>query len=286
MILDGKQLSQKIKDEILEEVKELEIKYNEVPALAIIMVGTNKASEIYVRNKQRAAKYCGIKAELISFSELVTEARLLEEIEKLNNNPLVHGIIVQLPLPKHLNEELIINTIKAEKDVDGFGIKNKGCLFSGLDSFVPATPLGIIRLLDEYKIQIEKKHAVVVGRSNIVGKPIAMLLLNRNATVTIAHSFTENLKEITKLADILVVAVGKANFITKDMVKENAVVIDVGINRTADLLCGDVDFEEVKKVASFITPVPGGVGPLTVALLLQNTLKAFKIKHSKNKGDD
>ena len=272
MLLDGKQLSKKIKKELKDEVSSLSIK----PTLAIVLVGNNPASEIYVKNKLKSAKYCGINTSLIIFEETITQEKLISEIHNLNNNEIYHGIIVQLPLPKHINEQKIINAIDPKKDVDGFGILNKGKLFSGLNSIESATPKGIIRLLEEYNIEIKGKHAVVVGRSNIVGKPMAIMLLNKHATVTICHSKTENLKEITKQADILVVAIGKAKFITKDMVKEGAVVIDVGTNRVNDLLVGDVDFENVEPVTSYITPVPGGVGPLTIASLLENTVIAYK----------
>lgn len=272
MLLDGKQLSKKIKKELKDEVSSLTIK----PTLAIILVGNNPASEIYVKNKLKSAKYCGINTSLIIFEETITQEKLISEIHNLNNNEIYHGIIVQLPLPNHIDEQAIINAIDPKKDVDGFGILNKGKLFSGLNSIESATPKGIMRLLEEYNIEIKGKHAVVVGRSNIVGKPMAIMLLNKNATVTICHSKTENLKEITKQADILVVAIGKTKFITKDMVKEGAVVIDVGTNRVNDLLVGDVDFENVEPIASYITPVPGGVGPLTIASLLENTVIAYK----------
>lgn len=276
MILDGKELSKKIKKDIKKEVEVLIQKTNIVPGLAIVLVGNNPASEIYVRNKLKAASLCLIDATLIRKEETITEEELINLVKELNQDEKYHGIIVQLPLPKHINEQKIIDTIDVSKDVDGFGILNKGRLFSGLNTIESATPHGIIRLLEEYNIQIEGKNAVVVGRSNIVGKPMALLLLNRNATVTICHSKTKNLKEVTKLADILVVAIGKARYITADMVKEGAVVIDVGTNRVNDVLCGDVDFENVSKIASYISPVPGGVGPLTIASLLENTIKAYK----------
>lgn len=276
MILDGKALSKKIKEEIKNEVIQLIEKNHIVPSLAIILVGNNSASEIYVRNKLKAASFCKIDATLIRKDESISENDLIELISSLNNDPKYHGIIVQLPLPKHINEQNIIDSIDCKKDVDGFGILNKGKLFSGLEAINSATPQGIIRLLEEYGIDITGKHAVVVGRSNIVGKPMAMLLLNKNATVTICHSKTNNLSEITKQADILVVAIGKAKFIKADMIKRGAVVIDVGTNRIDGVLCGDVDFDNVVDVASSITPVPGGVGPLTIASLLQNTVLAYK----------
>lgn len=277
MILDGKLISKKRKDQLKEEVIKLIDIYNVVPKLAIIMVGNNSASEIYVRNKIKAATYCHMEAELIKVEENITMDELLNIIERLNNDSSVHGIIAQLPLPKHLNEQIIIDSISEEKDIDGFGIRNKGRLFCGLDGFVPATPTGIMTLLNEYNIDITGKEAVVVGRSNIVGKPMAMLLLNKNATVTIAHSKTKNLKEVTKRADILVVAIGKAGFITQDMVKPGSVIIDVGINRLDGHIYGDVDFENVSKIVNYITPVPGGVGPLTIVTLLENTKKAYEM---------
>lgn len=275
-ILDGKELSKKIKNNLKESVSSLIEQNNIIPGIAIVLVGNNPASEIYVRNKIKSASFCNIEAKLIRFDETITEQMLVEEVKKLNDDKKIHGIIVQLPLPKHINEQLIIDTISPLKDVDGFGILNKGKLFSGLDSIESATPKGIMRLLEEYNIDPKGKHAVVIGRSNIVGKPMAILLLNKHATVTICHSRTQNLKEITKQADILVVAIGKPKFITKDMVKEGAVVIDVGTNRVDDKLVGDVDFEEVSQISSYITPVPGGVGPLTIASLLENTIIAYK----------
>lgn len=275
-ILDGKELSKKIKNNLRASVSSLIEQNNIIPGLAIVLVGNNPASEVYVRNKIKSASFCNIEAKLIRFDETITEQMLVEEVKKLNDDNKIHGIIVQLPLPKHINEQLIIDTISPLKDVDGFGILNKGKLFSGLDSIESATPKGIMRLLEEYNIDPKGKHAVVIGRSNIVGKPMAILLLNKHATVTICHSRTQNLKEITKQADILVVAIGKPKFITKDMVKEGAVVIDVGTNRVDDKLVGDVAFEEVSLISSYITPVPGGVGPLTIASLLENTIIAYK----------
>lgn len=276
IILDGKEYSKKLKNEIKEEAIRLTNKTNIVPCIAIVLVGEDPASQVYVRNKVKAANLCKMNPILIKKEATITQKELLELVDKLNNDDAVHGIIVQLPLPKHLNEQEVINKISDKKDVDGFGLLNKGKLFSGLTSIESATPKGIIKLLDEYKIEITGKNAVVVGRSNIVGKPMAILLLNRNATVTVCHSRTQNLKEITKNADILVVAIGKANFIKEDMVKEGAVIIDVGTNRVDDKLVGDVDFENVSPKCSYITPVPGGVGPLTIASLLENTIIAYK----------
>lgn len=275
-ILDGKAYSNKLKNELKKEVELLKKQTGITPGLAIVMVGDNPASQIYVRNKIKTATNCGIFAELIKVESDVTEESLVKIVENLNINQGFHGIIVQLPLPKHINEQRIIDKISDEKDVDGFGIINKGKMFSGLESIESATPKGIIKLLEEYQIDLTGKNAVVVGRSNIVGKPMALLLLNKNATVTIAHSKTTNLKDITKNADVLVVAIGKAKYITADMVKENAIVIDVGTNRINDKLCGDVDFDNVKDKCSYITPVPGGVGPLTIISLLENTIIAYK----------
>ncbi len=262
-ILNGKEVSKTIKNNLKSEVKDLIETTGVVPSLSIILVGSNPASEIYVRNKIKAANYCGINANLIRKDEDIQEEELVNLVNQLNEDQSCHGIIVQLPLPKHINEQKVIDAISYKKDVDGFGIES-------------ATPHGIIQLLDAYDIELAGKNAVVIGRSNIVGKPMALLLLNRNATVTICHSRTKNLSEITKTADILVVAIGKPKFITADMVKKDAVVIDVGINRVEEKLCGDVDFEEVSKIASYISPVPGGVGPLTIASLLENTVKAYK----------
>ena len=276
MLLNGKEFSKKLKNNLKIEVENLKKETNQTPGLAIILVGNNPASEVYVRNKVKDATNCGIYANLIRFEEMISEQELIDEVIKLNNDNTYHGLIVQLPLPKHINEQVIIDTISPDKDVDGFGILNKGKLFSGLESIESATPKGIMKLLEEYNIDPKGKHAVVVGRSNIVGKPMAIMLLNKHATVTICHSRTVNLSEITKQADILVVAIGKPKFITKDMVKEGAVVIDVGTNRVDDKLVGDVDFENVEPIASYITPVPGGVGPLTIASLLENTVIAFK----------
>lgn len=276
IILDGKECSKKIKKQLKEETKMLVEKTNVIPCLAIVLVGEDPASQIYVKNKVKAATLCGINPILIKKNVTITQCELLELVNGLNNDDSVHGIIVQLPLPKHLNEQEVINKISDKKDVDGFSLLNKGKLFSGLNAIESATPKGIIKLLEEYNISLSGKNAVVVGRSNIVGKPMAILLLNKNATVTICHSKTQDLANITKNADILVVAIGKAHFITENMVKEGAVVIDVGTNRVGDKLVGDVDFENVAPKCSYITPVPGGVGPLTIASLLENTIAAYK----------
>lgn len=275
MLLDGKETAKQIKIELKEKIKTLKETYNKVPTIAIVLVGNNPASEIYVRNKIKAASFVGMNHQLVKLDESITMEELLNEVERLNNDQDVSGIIVQLPLPNHLDEQIVINHINNEKDADGFGLLNKGKLFSGLPCLRPATPLGVMYLLEKYNIELEGKRAVVIGRSNIVGKPMALMLLEKNATVTIAHSRTKNLKELTKEADVVVVAIGKAKFVTEDMVKEGAVIVDVGINRIDGVLYGDVDFENVEKKASYITPVPGGVGPLTIAMLLLNTVTAF-----------
>lgn len=272
MLLDGKMLSNKIKNELKAEFAKLDPK----PKLVVILVGDDPASKLYVQSKQKACEEVGVISETILLDSTITEEQLVLEIERLNNDPTVHGILVQLPLPKHLNETLIINTISDKKDVDGFHIYNKGRLINNLEAIVPATPLGVLTLLKEYNIEIKGKHAVVIGRSNIVGRPMAALLLNHDATVTICHRYTENLKQYTLMADIIVCAVGKPNLITADMVKEGAVIIDVGINRLGKKVVGDVDFENVKDKASAITPVPGGVGPMTIAMLLSNLLKCYQ----------
>ena len=278
-LLDGKKTSNDIKLSLKNEIEFLIQKYGRAPHITIILIGEVEASHIYVRNKLKACKLIGMQATLIKKEKSITTSELIEIINNLNNDDNIDGIIVQLPLPKHIDEQLIINTINAEKDVDGFGIINKGKLFSGLPCLKSATPFGIIKLLEDYNIDCTGKEAVIIGRSNIVGKPMSIMLLDKNATVTICHSKTKNLSEITKKADILVVAIGKAKFVTKEMIKDNAVVIDVGMNRDEFGLCGDVDFENVKEKASFITPVPGGVGPLTIAMLLYNTVEAFKNRH-------
>lgn len=278
ILLDGKKVSKDIKDNLKQEVLNIINENKRAPHLAIVLVGNVMASQIYVKNKIKACEYTGIRATLIRKEETVTNEELVSLVNELNNDNEIDGIIVQLPLPKHIDEQLIINTISSTKDVDGFGIENKGKLFSGLECFKSATPFGIIKLLEAYNIDITGMNAVVVGRSNIVGKPMSIMLLDKNATVTICHSRTKDLKKVTSQADLLVVAIGKAKFIKEDMVKENAIVIDVGMNRDEFGLCGDVDFENVSKKASYITPVPGGVGPLTIAMLLTNTLLAYKRK--------
>ncbi|EAD4092231.1 bifunctional methylenetetrahydrofolate dehydrogenase/methenyltetrahydrofolate cyclohydrolase FolD [Listeria monocytogenes] len=275
-IIDGKKLAKEIQEKVTREVAEL-VKEGKQPGLAVVLVGDNQASRTYVRNKQKRTEEAGMKSVLIELPENVTEEKLLSVVEELNEDKTIHGILVQLPLPEHISEEKVIDTISFDKDVDGFHPVNVGNLFIGKDSFVPCTPAGIIELIKSTGTQIEGKRAVVIGRSNIVGKPVAQLLLNENATVTIAHSRTKDLPQVAKEADILVVATGLAKFVKKDYIKLGAIVIDVGMDRDENnKLCGDVDFDDVVQEAGFITPVPGGVGPMTITMLLANTLKAAK----------
>lgn len=278
VILDGKTLSEKILDNIKQKVSNL----NSKPGLAVILAGNNPASEVYVRNKEKQAQNAGFNSSVYKLPENVTKEELLNLINKLNDDEKTDGILLQLPLPKHLATYDFLDKIDPKKDVDGFHPINAGKLFLNEKPYaIPCTPKGIVRLLDEYKIQIEGKNVVIAGRSNIVGKPLSALLLNRSATVTIVHSKTKNLPEITKKADILISATGKKNMITKDMIKKGAAVIDVGIIRDENnKLRGDVDFNGVKDIAGFITPVPGGVGPMTIAMLMENTLEL----HLLNKG--
>ena len=277
-ILDGKMVSQRIKDELTQEVAELKEKGIN-PGLAVIIVGDDPASRVYVNNKKKACEQIGVYSEEYALPAETTEQELLDLIEKLNNDKKINGILVQLPVPKHINEETIINAIDPKKDVDAFHPVNVGKIMVGNFDFVPCTPAGVMELIKESGLDVEGKECVVVGRSNIVGKPQAMLLLHKNGTVTVCHSRTKNLKEKTLQADILVAAVGIPEFIKGDMVKPGAVVIDVGINRVADKkIVGDVDFESCEKVASAITPVPGGVGPMTIAMLMKNTVKAALIQ--------
>lgn len=278
MKISGKDISLKIKDEIKEEIEKIKGQYSRVPQLAVILVGDNQASQTYVRSKERGCHYVGMDSLVMRHDEDFTEKELLEEIEQLNQDESVDGILVQLPLPKHIDENRVLKAIDPTKDVDGFHPENIAQLFLGQHSLVPCTPKGMMVLLDEIGYDLTGKEVVVVGRSNIVGKPVALLCLQRNATVTIAHSKTENLKEVCQRADVLIAAVGKAKMITKDYVKDGAVVLDVGINRDANnKLCGDVDYEDVKDKAYAITPVPGGIGPMTITMLLKNTLEAFYI---------
>ena len=275
-IIDGKKVSSHIKDNIAAEVKILKNKTGKTPGLAVVLVGDDPASAVYVKNKNKTCKNIGFQSFEHILSENTSEDKLLNLINELNNDDQVNGILVQLPLPSHISSKKILVSINPQKDVDGFHLENVGRLVTGNALFKPCTPAGIIKLLDEYKIEIEGKNAVIIGRSNIVGKPVSFLLLERNATVTICHSRTKDLPSITRSADILIAAIGKPNFVSLDMVKNNAVVIDVGINRLDGKLVGDVDFASVSKQASLITPVPGGVGPMTIAMLMENTLQAFK----------
>lgn len=277
VIIDGKATAHAVRDTLREEIKAFVEQKNVTPGLAVVIVGSDPASQVYVRNKHKACAEVGIYSEVHALPIETTEDELLLLIDKLNKDANIHGILVQLPLPKHLHAEKVILAIDPKKDVDAFHPQNVGKILIGNFSFVPCTPAGVMELLKHYKIDPAGKHCVIIGRSNIVGKPQAMLMLKENATVTICHSKTENLAAITKTADILVSSVGHANFVTADMVKDGAVVIDVGINRTADgKLCGDVDFASVEPHASYITPVPGGVGPMTITMLLKNTLTAAK----------
>lgn len=275
-IIDGKKISQEIKDELKERVAALKEKGVEV-TLAVIQVGSNPASTVYVGNKKKACAYVGIKSLAYELPEETTEAELLELVEKLNKDDSVNGILVQLPLPKHIDEDKVIKTISPEKDVDGFHPESVGKLSIGQKGYVSCTPAGIIQLLKRSDIEIDGKECVIIGRSNIVGKPMAMLLLRENGTVTITHSHTKDLKEVTRRADILIVAIGRTKFVTADYVKEGAVVIDVGMDRDENgKLCGDVDFADVEPKAGAITPVPGGVGPMTIAMLMHNCVSSVE----------
>lgn len=281
-ILDGKALASKLKAQISEEIKSNYTNKNKTPpTLACILVGNNPASKVYVGSKEKACKAVGMNSVIINLPENANEQTIINEIQKLNNDKNVSGILLQLPLPNGLNERKIINAISPQKDVDALTDVMLGKLFAGTQIVAPCTASGIIKLLDEYKIDIAGKNVVVIGRSLLAGKSVAQLLLKRNATVAVCHSKTENLKEYTKKADILIVAVGKANFINADMIKPNSTVIDVGINRLSDgKIVGDVDFESASKITKFITPVPGGIGPMTIALLLYNTLILDKQQHN------
>lgn len=281
-IIDGKSVAQHVRAKIKEEISTIDKKIG----LAVILVGDDPASQVYVRNKLRACEEVGMKSFLCNLSKDSTFDDVANAIISLNKNDEVNGIILQLPLPKHLDENSLLDLIDPEKDVDGCHYVQKGRLWTGRDSLVACTPSGVLELLKHYQIPLEGKHAVVIGRSNLVGKPLAQLLLNENCTVTVCHSRTQNLAQITKSADIVCVAIGKAKFLKADMVKEGAVVIDVGMDRDENgKLCGDVDFENVAPKCSFITPVPGGVGPMTVAMLILNTLKAFKNQNLSQDGN-
>ena len=276
-ILDGKKLSLKITEELKKQVSQLQ----EKPKLAVILVGNDPASQIYVKNKQKKAEEIGFESLVIPLPEDISEDNLLEHIYILNEDDNINGILLQLPIPKHLNQQRILEAIEPIKDVDGFTTYNFGRLALGYKPYaIPCTPKGIIKLLEEYNINVEGKKALVIGRSNIVGKPISLLLQQKNATVTMAHSKTKNLKEIALNSDIIVCAIGKPKLITADFVKDGTIIIDVGINRDENGLCGDVDYKEVCKKASFITPVPGGIGPMTIAMLMENTLQLYKIQQT------
>lgn len=272
-IIDGKQLSNQIKEQLKEKVIEFNNKYNRDITLAVILVGENPASQVYVKNKIKACEYIGIKSLSYKFPQTTSEKEVLELVDSLSNDNTVDGILVQLPLPQHINEDKVLSHISPEKDVDGFTSINIGNLLLGKPCTVSCTPQGIITMLKSQNIELTSKNAVVIGRSNIVGKPISLLLLRENCTVTICHSKTQNIDKICKKADIIIAALGKPKFVTKNMVKKGAVVIDVGINRTENGLVGDVDYENVSKKTSYITPVPGGVGPMTIATLMENTYK-------------
>lgn len=279
-LIDGKQISEQVKDRVSGQVAALKEKGITV-GLAVVIVGQDPASRVYVNNKKKACARCGIESFEYALPEETTEEELLVLVDELNRNPKVNGILVQLPVPKQIDDHKVIAAIAPEKDVDAFHAVNVGKIMIGDFDFLPCTPSGCMELIDSTGVDIAGKNCVVIGRSNIVGKPMAMLLLHRNGTVTICHSKTKNLKEICKNADILVAAVGRAKFVTADMVKEGAVVIDVGMNRDENgKLCGDVDFEAVKDIAGYITPVPGGVGPMTIATLMQNTVTAAKIQNN------
>ena len=279
-LIDGKLLAQKTREKLKKEVEDLKA-INIVPKLAVILVGNDPASKVYVRNKSKACQEVGIEYEEILLDENTTMDKLLSIIKELNDRKDINGILLQSPIPKGLNIQEAFNLIDYRKDVDGFNPINIGKLMTVQDGFISCTPFGIMKMFEEYKIDLPGKNAVVIGRSNIVGKPMAQCLLNKNATVTICHSKTKNIGEITKNADIIVSAVGKINMVTKEMVKPGAVVIDVGMNRNEEgKLVGDVDFENVSKVSSYITPVPGGVGPMTIAMLLNNVVKATKLQNN------
>ncbi len=282
IIIDGKKIAAEVRKEIAGQAARLKEKCGVIPGLAVIIVGENPASQVYVRNKAKACTEAGFYSEVIALPESTSQQELIAQVRMLNERPEIHGILVQLPLPSHLNEDEVINTISPDKDVDAFHPVNVGKIMIGTYDFLPCTPAGVMVLLEKSGISVCGKECVVVGRSNIVGKPQAMLLLHQNGTVTVCHSRTENLKEVCRRADILVVAVGRADFITGDMVKPGAAVIDVGMNRKADgKLTGDVDAASVAPVAGWLTPVPGGVGPMTITMLLKNTLTSAERHASK-----
>ncbi len=276
MIIDGKKEAAILREKIKKEIASIKSKINKVPGLSVILIGEFAPSQIYVRNKEKNSKEVGINSNIIKYSKNVAEEEVLKKIKELNNDKDVSGILVQLPLPEQIDKEKIINAIDPSKDVDGFNPINVGNLASGHNSIVPCTPLGCMMLLKNIEKNLSGKHAVIIGRSNLNGKPMAQLLLKENCTVTISHSKTKNLKEECLKADILIAAVGVANLVKKDWVKDNSIIIDVGINKLGDKIVGDVNFEEVKDKVKAITPVPGGVGPMTIACLLKNTLECFK----------
>ena len=275
-IIDGKALAEKLQTKLAEKTAKLKAETGQEPGLVVILVGDNPASQVYVRNKERSALAAGFRSEVVRLPESTTQEELLALIARYNQDPAWHGILVQLPLPAHIDDEAVLLAIDPDKDVDGFHPTNMGRLWSGHPLMIPSTPAGIMEMFREYKVDLEGKNAVVIGRSNIVGKPMAQLLLSKNATVTLTHSRTHHLAKIAKKADILVVAIGRGHFVTKDFVKEGAVVIDVGMNRDENgKLIGDVKFDEVAEVASLITPVPKGVGPMTITMLMEQTYQAF-----------
>lgn len=275
-IIDGKALAEKLQAKLAEKTAKLKAETGQEPGLVVILVGDNPASQVYVRNKERSALAAGFRSEVVRLPESTSQEELLALIAKYNKDPAWHGILVQLPLPAHIDDEAVLLAIDPDKDVDGFHPTNMGRLWSGHPLMIPSTPAGIMEMFREYKVDLEGKNAVVIGRSNIVGKPMAQLLLSKNATVTLTHSRTHHLAKIAKKADILVVAIGRGHFVTKDFVKEGAVVIDVGMNRDENgKLIGDVKFDEVAEVASLITPVPKGVGPMTITMLMEQTYQAF-----------
>ena len=275
-IIDGKALAEKLQAKLAEKTAKLKEETGQEPGLVVLLVGDNPASQVYVRNKERSALAAGFRSEVVRLPESTSQEELLTLIAKYNQDPVWHGILVQLPLPAHIDDEAVLLAIDPDKDVDGFHPTNMGRLWSGHPLMIPSTPAGIMEMFREYKVDLEGKNAVVIGRSNIVGKPMAQLLLSKNATVTLTHSRTHHLAKIAKKADILVVAIGRGHFVTKEFVKEGAVVIDVGMNRDENgKLIGDVKFDEVAEVASLITPVPKGVGPMTITMLMEQTYQAF-----------
>ncbi len=282
MILDGKALATKIKTELKEEVTNLTNTHNKTPKLAVVIVGNDPASCVYVRNKKNACAFCGIESVSVELAETTTQQELEKTLTKLNNNQTINGILLQLPLPKHLNERDALNCISAEKDVDGLGKENLGKLLTQEDGLIACTPSGVMEIFKEYNIELSGKNVVIINRSVLVGRPLSALLTNANATVTVCHSKTKNAEFYTQNADIVITAVAKKEFLTTDMVKENAVVIHVSIVTTENGLCGDAKFDELQNKVAYITPVPGGVGPLTIAMLLKNTVKAFKKQNNIN----